>query len=101
MRSLRSSRLVLSATSGLGLAGTRRRGGAGGIGACCSPGPWRMKPPGPIERYCISWDVGRCGAAGTAWAGAALVEAAAPGVVLGASGFAVAALDVAPVGAGF
>ena len=54
MRSLRSSRLVLSATSGLGLAGTRRRGGAGGIGACCSPGPWRMKPPGPIERYWIS-----------------------------------------------
>ena len=34
MRSLRSSRLVLSATSGLGLAGTRRRGGAGGIGGC-------------------------------------------------------------------
>src|SRR6476661_9218786 len=50
MRSLRSSRPVLSATSGLGLAGTRRRGGAGGIGACWSLGPWRMKPPGPIER---------------------------------------------------
>ena len=32
MRSFRSSRLVLSAISGLGLAGTRRRGGAGGIG---------------------------------------------------------------------
>ena len=54
MRSFKSSRLVLSATSGLGLAGTSRRGGAGGIGGCWSPGPWRMKPPGPIERYCIS-----------------------------------------------
>ena len=40
----------MSATSGLGLAGTRRRGGAGGIGACWSLGPWRTKPPGPIER---------------------------------------------------
>ncbi len=34
MRSLRSSRLVFSAISALGLAGTSRRGGAGGIGAC-------------------------------------------------------------------
>ena len=60
MRSLRSSRLVLSATSALGLAGTRRRGGAGGIGAWVSPGPWRMKPPGPTERYWIV-GFGRCG----------------------------------------
>jgi hypothetical protein len=50
--SLRSSRLVLSAISGLGLAGTSRRGGAGGIGDCCSPGAWRRKPPGPIDRIC-------------------------------------------------
>jgi GcrA cell cycle regulator len=42
---LRSSSEVLSAISGLGLAGTRRRGGAGGIGGCWSPGPWRRNPP--------------------------------------------------------
>ena len=74
MRSFKSSSEVLSATSGLGLAGTSRRGGAGGIGGCWSPGPWRMKPPGPIERYCRS-DGGRCGVrtgrAGPGWAGAA------------------------------
>ena len=62
IRSLRSSRLVLSAISGLGLAGTRRRGGAGGIGACWSPGPWRTKPPGPTERI-LDCGAGR-GAAG-------------------------------------
>jgi hypothetical protein len=51
------------------LGGTRRRGGAGGIGACWSPGPWRTKPPGPIERT-SGWagagaaGVGRAAAAG-------------------------------------
>ena len=33
----------------------QRRGGAGGIGAWASPGPRRMKSPGPTERYCISF----------------------------------------------
>ena len=41
---------ILPAISGDGLAGTSRRGGAGELGGCCSPGDWRMKPPGPTER---------------------------------------------------
>src|SRR5688572_19580462 len=68
MRSFRSKRLVLSATSALGLAGTSRRGGAGGIGAWVSPGPWRTKPPGPIERYWMPSGCGRCGLR-AGWAG--------------------------------
>jgi hypothetical protein len=79
--SLRSSRPVLSAISGLGLAGTRRRGGAGGIGACWSLGPWRTKPPGPIERI--------CGCGGEATAAGATDGAAVGWVARGGSGFAV------------
>src|SRR5438045_2413519 len=94
MRSLRSSRLVLSATSGLGFAGTRRRGGAGGIGACCSPGPCRMNPPGPIERYCIS-ELVRCGEA-RATCGAAEAAVVSFGAsALGAAGFGEAAAGAA------
>src|SRR6478736_5865476 len=74
MRSLRSSRLVLSAISALGLAGTRRRGGAGGIGAETSPGACRKKPPGPIERI---WGCGGAlGGLGSPDAGAAAAGAA-------------------------
>ena len=84
----------MSATSALGLAGTSRRGGAGGIGAWVSPGPWRMKPPGPTERYWMVspfafWAGGRwrcgcgCGAAVSASArGAASGAGAAFGAAL-------------------
>jgi ABC-2 type transport system permease protein len=48
-RSFKSSSEVLLAMSALGFAGTKRRGGAGGMGGCWSPGPWRMNPPGPME----------------------------------------------------
>ena len=41
--------LVLDLGRRLGWYQPARRGG--GIGACVSPGPWRMKPPGPTERY--------------------------------------------------
>src|SRR5687768_385728 len=85
MRSFRSSRLVLFATSADGLAGTRRRGGAGGIGACVSPGPWRMKPPGPTDRY---WMVvpSRATAPMGRWIGAGVRASAsfASGAILGA-----------------
>src|SRR5690606_34211750 len=70
---LRSSRWVWSPLSGLGLAGTRRRGGAGGIGACWSPGPWRRNPPGPTDTT-----RGISGAAlGSGWLGTALAARSA------------------------
>ena len=84
IRSFNSSRPVLAAISGLGLAGTRRRGGACGIGGWVSPGPWRMKPPGPTERY---WMVGPAltGGAGGAGAGLSSPSASSPSTGIGAA----------------
>src|SRR5687768_1863181 len=56
--------------SALGLAGTSRRGGAGGIGGCWSPGPWRRNPPGPTETI-----LGMGVELGIGWLGVALAAA--------------------------
>ncbi len=97
----RSSRLVLSAISGLGLAGTKRRGGAGGIGGCWSPGPCLKNPPGPTETI-----LGRSGVGlGTGWDCTSAFDAEAvwpaeAGLAAGA-GLAAAAFGAAFLGAAF
>src|SRR4051794_31782062 len=63
MRSFKSSSEVLSATSGLGLAGTRRRGGAGGGGAWWGPGPRGADPAGTY-RAILHLTFGTSGRAG-------------------------------------